>query len=385
MSGSGEDSPDPEWLSSYKVPNHSAVTLSSDSEASENESGEDSDQLPISRILGLANRNKVDGSIVQSEAARPIKSDLDPYSDQEQVDEEEDPAPSQPEIFFKRKKSSDDRNTQRETGESSFKKKEPQSIWMLSSDSETSPAKRMRKGTAGRGESIKLEPSPLKGKSHVKDLSSSDGPEESPSKRDLKGKALKEQLDAETAADDETETEMIKDVELVESLLLEKTKGPPASSSRLPLMLSEKVQRSKALVECEGDSIDLSGDMGAVGRVMIQESVSGDPEIFLDLKGTIYKTSIIPCRTFCVVSFGQTEAKIEAIMNDFIQLSPQSNIHEAETMVEGTLEGFSFESDDEADKIPKVGKQHDEKPDTEEPAGGKAKRKSEKSTWIGSK
>ncbi|GJS56538.1 vicilin-like seed storage protein [Tanacetum coccineum] len=34
------------------------------------------------------------------------------------------------------------------------------------------------------------------------------------------------------------------------------------------------------------------------------------------------------------VSFGQSEAKIEAIMNDFIQLKAQSNVYEAETMVE---------------------------------------------------
>lgn len=66
-------------------------------------------------------------------------------------------------------------------------------------------------------------------------------------------------------------------------------------------MLPEKVSRSKALVECEGESIDLSGDMGAVGRVIIAETPSKEPEMFLDLKGTIYKTTVVPSRTFCVV------------------------------------------------------------------------------------
>ncbi|XP_076909068.1 uncharacterized protein LOC143566194 isoform X2 [Bidens hawaiensis] len=126
--------------------------------------------------------------------------------------------------------------------------------------------------------------------------------------------------------------------------------GPYISSSRLPLLLADKVQRSKVLVECEGESIDLSGDLGSVGRVVISDSPSGNQDMLLDLKGTIYKTTIMPSRTFCVVSFGQSEAKIEAIMNDFIQLKPQSNVYEAETMVEGTLEGFSFESEDEGDK-----------------------------------
>lgn len=40
----------------------------------------------------------------------------------------------------------------------------------------------------------------------------------------------------------------------------------------------------QALVECEGDSIDLSGDMGAVGRIIISDT-PGSQEMYLDLKG----------------------------------------------------------------------------------------------------
>ncbi|BAF07795.2 Os02g0147100, partial [Oryza sativa Japonica Group] len=107
-----------------------------------------------------------------------------------------------------------------------------------------------------------------------------------------------------------------------------------------------------ALIECDGDSIDLSGDVGAVGRIIISNSPNGNQELLLDLKGTIYKSTIVPSRTFCVVSVGQTEAKIESIMDDFIQLEPQSNLFEAETMMEGTLDGFTFDSDEEGDKLP---------------------------------
>lgn len=39
-------------------------------------------------------------------------------------------------------------------------------------------------------------------------------------------------------------------------------------------------------MECEGDSIDLSGDMGAVGRVVISDAPSGYQDMYLDLKGT---------------------------------------------------------------------------------------------------
>ncbi|KAL4276539.1 hypothetical protein AHAS_Ahas20G0217300 [Arachis hypogaea] len=143
------------------------------------------------------------------------------------------------------------------------------------------------------------------------------------------------------------------------------------------LVLSEKVQHTKALVECQGDSIDLSGDVGAVGRVIISDSASRDQEMQLDLKETIYKTSIVPCRTFCVVSFGQSEVKIEAIMNDFIQLEPQSNVYEAETMVEGTLDGFAFDSDEEAGKMPK-GTQTDQNEHAKEQTHSKSKGKGDK-------
>ncbi|KAK9204759.1 hypothetical protein WN943_015023 [Citrus x changshan-huyou] len=56
---------------------------------------------------------------------------------------------------------------------------------------------------------------------------------------------------------------------------------------------------SLAFVECEGESIDLSGDMGAVGRILVPGTAEGNH-----------------------VSFGHPEAKIGAIMNDFIQLKP---------------------------------------------------------------
>ncbi|XP_010493712.1 PREDICTED: DNA-binding protein BIN4-like isoform X2 [Camelina sativa] len=169
--------------------------------------------------------------------------------------------------------------------------------------------------------------------------------------------------------DKDTDTDAI----IAEEVTTDKNIKPSGSSSRLPLVLSEKVNRTKVLVECEGDSIDLSGDMGAVGRVVVSDT-TGD--MYMDLKGTIYKSTIIPSRTFCVVNVGQTEAKIEAIMNDFIQLTPQSNVYEAETMVEGTLEGFSFESDDENNKNTKnTSKPADQSGGAEEETNTKAKTK----------
>uniref|UniRef100_A0A803MJR7 DNA-binding protein BIN4 n=1 Tax=Chenopodium quinoa TaxID=63459 RepID=A0A803MJR7_CHEQI len=166
-------------------------------------------------------------------------------------------------------------------------------------------------------------------------------------------------------------------MDIAEENKLEKQTEAAVSSSTLPLILPDKVHRSKAVVECEGESIDLSGDMGAVGRVIISETPSKESEMFLDLKGTIYKTVLVPSRTFCVVSIGQSEAKIEAIMNDFIQLKPQSNVYDAETMVEGTLEGFNFDSDDETDKMTKdvKGDQNEGEEKPNKKTKGKAEKK----------
>ncbi|KAL2634770.1 hypothetical protein R1flu_006249 [Riccia fluitans] len=122
---------------------------------------------------------------------------------------------------------------------------------------------------------------------------------------------------------------------------------PKRISSTLPVIFAEKIHRTKVLLECEDDGLDLSGDMGAVGRFTV--TGRGDGELSLDLKGVIYKTTIVPSNTFLVVNVGQTEAKVEAIMNDFIQLQPDVNQVGDETVVEGTLEDFGFEVDNDVD------------------------------------
>ncbi|KAL5699530.1 hypothetical protein ACHQM5_030416 [Ranunculus cassubicifolius] len=224
--------------------------------------------------------------------------------------------------------------------------KAPQQLLTLSSDSDESP----HNSGVREDDDVKEEPDVEVSKGDQnKDTVHIDSEEDAPVTKPVKSKSPKARVKSETKKRkaDDVAAEPIKE---------EITEKPvePHVSSRLPLVMSDKVQRSKALVECEGEAIDMSGDVGAVGRVVITDPPSGDPEMLLDLKGTIYRTTIIPSRTFCVVSFNQTEAKIEAIMNDFIQLQPVSNVYEAETMIEGTLDGFSFESDDEADKIAKL-------------------------------
>eukprot|EP00249_Psilotum_nudum_P018739 c26939_g1_i1 orf=525-1751(-) len=147
--------------------------------------------------------------------------------------------------------------------------------------------------------------------------------------------------------------------------------------STLPLVVGDKVHRSKVLLECEGDALDLSGDVGAVGRFSVSALYEKDVDVLLDLKGVIYKAKIVPSNTFFVVSIGQSEAKVEALMSDFVQLQPNVNIYETETMVEGTLEGFSFDSDDDGGHVvaamTTVEKDDDESEDGEAPPKKKIK------------
>lgn len=152
---------------------------------------------------------------------------------------------------------------------------------------------------------------------------------------------------------------------------------PKRALSTLPLVFGDKVHRSKVLLECEGDALDVSGDVGAVGRLSV--SANHDDDFLLDLKGVIYKGTIVPSNTFFVVNIGQSEAKVEAVMNDFVQLQPSANIFETEMMVEGTLEGFGFDSDDDRDFMPaaagtvNAAKPGDERKDEKKQAKQKAR------------
>ncbi|CAL5443515.1 unnamed protein product [Camellia sinensis] len=359
MSSSREESPD--WLRTFQAPTQSILTLSSGSESSPNDS-------PL-REDGTSEKKPSSSKETSQFAEKDEDQDTRPCgrgdeSASKKTLKAKPPTKKGPKVehtSVKKKKTnnrskpgndiengSDEKATKQEKSEKHIEPNVPNnSVLTLSSDSESPHSSPIREGSK----------------------------EKSP-KRGLKNK------DPVSAKKKKVNTDINKkenngDVEVAEEEVAEKHTEPHFSSSRLPLVLSEKASRSKALVECEGESIDLSGDVGAVGRVVISDNPSGNQEMFLDLKGTIYKTAIVPS------SFGQSEAKIEAIMNDFIQLKPESNVYEAETMVEGTLDGFSFDSDDDADKMPKtVTNQTDQNEGDGEQSNTKTKTKAEKTSGV---
>ncbi|XP_047327603.1 DNA-binding protein BIN4 isoform X2 [Impatiens glandulifera] len=300
MSIPGDESPD--WLRTFKPQGStlSVMHLSSDSEASGDHSlGEDrsTDDKPVSEDMVVADDHK---EFSVKKASKKMQSPNKRAKSAKLISEKKttEDRPSKPGM----------ENDPKAVGkEEECTENNAQSIWALSSDSEThdSPVR-----GAGTSKSPKVE--------------------------------LKVE---ETVAVNKKKTT---------NKVTEKVIGNDDDPAVAVEEITGKHNKSDALVECEDDSIDISGDVGAVGRVVISNSSSRNHEMLLDMKGTMYKTTIVPSRTFCVVSFGQSEAKIEAIMNDFIQLKPQSNVYEAETMVEGTLEGFSFDSGDESDRVPKA-------------------------------
>ncbi|KAI8565183.1 hypothetical protein RHMOL_Rhmol03G0240700 [Rhododendron molle] len=240
MSDSREESPD--WLRAFEAPTRSVLTLSSGSEASPHGS---------------------------------------PLTDDRTNDKEPSPGETSQ---FPEKDEDDDKPISILTKQSSSKKPLKTKSPNKRPTGEQTPAKKrkMENGSAGGGESAKLQ----KPETHAEPNVRGYGPR-------LRSHSYFQLGYKFSVLVDDTGNDG--DADAAEEEIAEKNIEPRFSSSRLPLVLSEKVSRTK-------------------------------------------------------VSFGQSEAKVEAIMNDFIQLTPQSNVYEAETMVEGTLEGYSFDSDDDADK-----------------------------------
>lgn len=116
---------------------------------------------------------------------------------------------------------------------------------------------------------------------------------------------------------------------------------PVAGPSRksLPLVAAARLDDGLTLLQEDSDLLDLSGDVGAVGRV----KVDGD-NVMMDIKGTLYSAVPYVCNSLCVVAVGDEDAKISAVMNHTVILRAQKNVFAAD--YNGALDGHTFEDDD---------------------------------------
>lgn len=96
------------------------------------------------------------------------------------------------------------------------------------------------------------------------------------------------------------------------------------------LVIPDKLPRNKVMAElCPGEDdqlVDLAGDSGAVGR-MIVAGEQGSEQLQVDLKGAMFDASVLPLAgTALVVNIGPSEAKVEALVNDYLHLHPMEGL-----------------------------------------------------------
>ena len=94
------------------------------------------------------------------------------------------------------------------------------------------------------------------------------------------------------------------------------------------LRVPEKLSRSRVLLEYqvqEGRATDLSGDTGAVGRVLVSQAPDGRPRLGVDLKGILYRGEVVPTMSLAVVTVGQEEARLDALMSSVVRLHPEAD------------------------------------------------------------
>ena len=86
----------------------------------------------------------------------------------------------------------------------------------------------------------------------------------------------------------------------------------------------KKISRATFLVQCEDPSLDFDGDSGVIGTI----KSSSESALQLDIKGQLFEGSVLPCNSMMVVDIGASEVKIEALMNNFVQLHKIQNPHD---------------------------------------------------------
>lgn len=125
----------------------------------------------------------------------------------------------------------------------------------------------------------------------------------------------------------------------------------PNRPGELPLLMPAAVNRNKVLFELEGagEAVDLEGDVGVVGRLLSESN-----SMQMDLKGVVYNARVLPTpASIVILAVNQTEAKVESVANDFVQLREDPNANTAG--VGGTLDGYlGVDSDDEDHHVGRV-------------------------------
>jgi hypothetical protein len=151
-------------------------------------------------------------------------------------------------------------------------------------------------------------------------------------------------------------------------------------------VLSDRLAKAKVICELEGegDAVDLEGDAGAVGRFYSQRgegaagAAAAADELRLDLKGVVYEARVVPSATCMIVKLEGGEARVEAVMNEYMVLRREALPLEDDGDG-GYADGFTFAEDSE-----RSGPSRDGGGGGSAKKGGKRKREAEEAGGGGS-
>lgn len=122
--------------------------------------------------------------------------------------------------------------------------------------------------------------------------------------------------------------------------------------SSMPLVVAPKLDTGLVLVQARSAALDLSGDVGAVGRVRV-----GAAGLGLDVKGTLYSCELHATNMVCVVSVGDDEAKVTAAFDEVLTMHEDRTTFVAgERLLSGALDEELGDDDKEEATQPKATK-----------------------------
>ena len=110
--------------------------------------------------------------------------------------------------------------------------------------------------------------------------------------------------------------------------------------SSMPLIVSDKSSKNIYLMECCHGELDVSGDIGAVGRLS-----SDSQKLTLDMKGLLFQGGVYDIPSVLVVNMTGTEAKVEAVVDKFWDLRYVGDSMDTETILEGSMDSAAYYED----------------------------------------
>lgn len=113
-----------------------------------------------------------------------------------------------------------------------------------------------------------------------------------------------------------------------------KISAPASMKSSLPLVVAPKLADSLVLLQGNGDELDLSGDVGTVGRVKI-----ADGTMYIDMKGGVFRAQAYACNTMGIVSLADDEARVTAVLDEAVTLHCERNLFSSDQLIKGELDG----------------------------------------------